>query len=89
MDRWFFGRGAFGEEVEVAAFVGLGNVAGIHRAVAASIVGFRGFPGGTARLQFLLGDAEFEAPARYVQLYEVAVAHQDERPADVGLRGYV
>src|SRR5690349_8029747 len=78
-----------GEEVEVAAVVGLADVLGEHRAVAARIFRRRLLPGGTALRHFLVADVEMNLAGRHVDLDLVAGLHKGERTADETLWCYM
>src|SRR5262245_21072827 len=78
-------RGAF-EEVEVAAFIGLLHVLREDGAVAALVFPCRRFPGAFSFLQFLVGHFQIQLPFFHIELDQVAILHQRQRPADIGLR---
>src|SRR5215475_15391214 len=61
-----------GEEIEVAAFIGLPDMGGEHGAIAARVARRRLFPGRAAAIEFFLGDVEMNAPRRHVHLDRVA-----------------
>src|SRR5262249_53034242 len=71
-----------GEEVEVAAFVGLADMGGEHGAVAARVARRRRFPGRAPAAEFVLCDSEVDAAGGDIDLDRVAGAHEGERPAD-------
>src|SRR5262245_40255666 len=79
------GSGAF-EEIEVAALVGLLYVLREDRAVATLILACRGLPGALALRQLGVGDLQVQLTRGHIQRDQVAVLHDGERAADVGLR---
>src|SRR5262245_35542291 len=60
-----------GEEIEIAAFVGLPDMGGEHGAVAAKVARRGLFPGRTAAVEFLLRDVQVNTPCRH----EIGRAH--------------
>src|SRR5215213_1142231 len=84
-DGWLGHEAARGQEVEVAALVGLGDMALVEGREGALVTQSCRFPFGAAALQFLLVDPHVEAPCLYVKLHEVAGLEQAERPAYGGL----
>src|SRR5207244_2102562 len=88
IDRGFFNRGAETgfQEVEIAALVGLLNVAREHPAIAPLEAGFRRLPFGPALCQLRFGHIETDAARRDVERDPVAVTHQRQRSAYVGFR---
>src|SRR5450631_41046 len=74
------------EEVKVAAFIGLLDVAGEHPAIAALESGFGLLPFGAAFCQLRLRHIEIDAARSDVERNAVAVLHQRQRAADVGFR---
>src|SRR5262245_35343780 len=75
-----------GEEVEVAAFVGLADMGGEHGAVAAHVMRRRLLPGGAAAGELLVADMQMDAAGVDVDLDLVAGLHEGERAADITLR---
>src|SRR5262249_8592207 len=61
-----------GEEIEIAAFVGLADMGGEHGAVAAQVAWRGRFPGRAAAVELLLRDVEVDAPRRHVHLDRIA-----------------
>src|SRR5260370_24455117 len=74
------------QKIEVAAFVGLADVLREDGAVAALEFAGRGLPGAFSLLQFCLGNLQVQNPLVDIELDEVAVSDQRERPANVGFR---
>src|SRR3984957_280067 len=74
------------QEIEVATLVGLTDVGGVHRAVAARIVRGGWRPGGAAARDLLVGHVQVDAPRLGVDLDLVAGAHEGEGSADEALR---
>ena len=79
-------RPAGPQEIEIAALVGLADVLGEHRAVAARIFRRRRLPGGLAAGQFLVADVQMDAALVDVDLDLVAGLHEGERAADEAFR---
>src|SRR5262249_20885364 len=74
-----------GEEIEIAAFVGLPDMGGEHGTVAAKVA-WRGlFPGRAAAVEFLLSDVEADGPRRPGHLDRVAGVHEWPWPGHGGL----
>src|ERR1700681_3490983 len=73
------------EEVKIAALIGLFDVAGEHPAIAALEAGFGGLPFGAAFGQLRLRNIEIDAARGDVERNAVAVLHQRQRPADIGV----
>src|SRR5437764_12631113 len=86
MDLRLLHRRVAGEEVEVAAFLGLADMSAEERAVAALVMRRRRFPGLLAARHLLVRDGKVQLAARHVELDDVAVAHQGEPSADEGFR---
>src|SRR5215813_5523190 len=61
-----------GEEIEIAALVGLSDVVGEHGAVAADVARRGLFPGRAAAVEFLLGDVQMDPARRHVHLDGIA-----------------
>src|SRR6266542_6813827 len=78
-------RRAF-EEVEIAAFVGLSDVLLIERAETARESRRRRLPLRAPARELVGGHAQLEPPCMHIELDQIAVAHERERPADEGLR---
>src|SRR5262249_25856855 len=78
-------RGAF-EEIEIAALIGLRDVALIERAVTALVARLGFLPGRAAACKLRGGHLKPELACRDVELDRIAVLHQCERTADEGLR---
>src|SRR6476620_9722782 len=74
------------EEIEVAALVGLADVLGEHRAVAARIFWRRLLPVGLATGHLGIADVKVDAALVDVDLDLVAGRHEVERAADEALR---
>src|SRR5882724_93052 len=74
------------QEIEVAALVGLADVLGEHRAIAARIFRRRLFPGGLAAGHLGVADMQMDRALVDVDLDLVAGLHEVERPADEALR---
>src|SRR5665213_2278927 len=72
------------EEIEVAALIGLPDMAGEHPAIAALEAGLRLLPRRAAFCHFGLGDVEVDCARGDVERDLVAVSHQRQRPADIG-----
>src|SRR5690348_14357564 len=72
------------EEIEIAAFIGLLDVAGEHPAIAALEAAFGRLPCRAAAGEFVLRHIEADAARRDVERDAIAAAHQRERPADIG-----
>src|SRR6516165_5010980 len=75
-----------GEEIEIAAFVGLPDMGGEHGAVAAKVARRGLFPGRAAAVEFLLRDVQVDAPCRHVHLDRVAGLNERQWPAHEALR---
>src|SRR5262252_4665119 len=73
------------EKVEVAAFVGLQDVAAEHPAVATLEARRRRLPRGLAARQLVVAHLEVDAPRWHVDGDAIASLHQGERAADEGL----
>src|SRR5438874_9622983 len=86
MDLRLHHRAGGAKEIEVAAFVGLADVLGKHRAVAARIARGRGLPGGAASSKLRIADVQMDAARGDVDLDLVAGLHHGERAADEALR---
>src|SRR4249920_750473 len=71
-----------GEEIEVAAFVGLADMSGEHGTVAARIARRRRLPGRATAGELLLAHIQMDAARRHVDLDGIAGAHECQRPAD-------
>src|SRR4051812_2551859 len=78
-----------GEEIEVAAFVGLADMSGEHGPVAAQVAWWRRLPGRLATSEFSLADVQMNAARRHVDLDGIPGAHECQRPADEALRRHV
>ena len=74
---------ASGEEVEVAAFVGLGRVPDEDRPVPAPVIRSRRLPRGAAVFEIGFIDQQREAPVRDVELDEVACFDKRQWSASV------
>src|SRR5438876_410382 len=74
------------EKIEVAALVGLADVLGEHRAVAARVFRRRLFPGSLAAGQLAVADVQMDRALVDVDLDLVAGLHEVERAADKALR---
>src|SRR5258708_11868321 len=70
-----------GEEIEIAAFVGLPDMGGEHGPIAAKVAWRRLFPRRAAAIEFLLRDVQVDAPRRYVDLDHVAGLNERQWPA--------
>src|SRR5579862_9930166 len=70
------------QKIEIAALVGLADMLGIHRAVAAQKVRRRRCPGGAAARELFVADVEMDFPRRDVDLDFVAGLHQSQWAAD-------
>ena len=86
MNLRFADRGGAFEEVEVAALVGLRDVTGVEVAVAAGIGDLARLPLRAPRRQLLVGHPQRQPPRRDVELDDVAVPDERQRPADERLR---
>src|SRR5262249_59894990 len=75
-----------GEEIEIAAFVGLADMGGEHGAVAAQVAWSGRFPGRTAAVELLLREVEVDAPRRHVHLDRIAGLHERQWPTHEALR---
>src|SRR6266446_6002023 len=62
------GRLRAGEEIEIAALVGLADVLREHRAVAARVAGRRRLPGGAAAAKLVVADMQVDAAPSDVDL---------------------
>src|SRR5215510_10145988 len=69
-----------GEEIEIAAFVGLPDMGGEHGPVAAKVARGGLLPGCAAAIEFLLRDVQVDAPRRHVQLDRVAGLNERQWP---------
>src|SRR3954463_15703716 len=78
-----------GEEIEVAAFVGLADMSGEHGPVAAQVAWWRRLPGRLATSEFFLADIQMDAARRHVDLDGIPGAHECQRSADEALRRHV
>src|SRR3954462_13970420 len=74
------------QEIEVAALIGLADVLGEHRAVAARVFRWRLFPGGLATGHLGVADVQMDRALVDVDLDLVAGLHEIERTADEALR---
>src|SRR5882672_1579412 len=72
------------QEIEIAAFIGLLDVAREHPAIAALEAAFGLLPFGAAFCEFRLGHIEIDGARGDVEGDAVAVAHQRKRSADEG-----
>src|SRR6266508_6895934 len=81
----FRGLAPRGEEVEVAALIGLGDVRRVQRAVPARVPGRWRGPCGAAPGQLRRGYLQFEPALLDVEADGVAVAHQRQRPTHMRL----
>src|SRR5258708_2792748 len=91
INRWFADRLAESgfQEIEIAAFIGLLDVAREHPAIAALEAAFGLLPFGAAFCEFGLGHIEIDGARGDVEGDAVAVAHQGERSADEGFRRHM
>src|SRR5258707_6583278 len=78
-----------GEEIEIAAFVGLPDMGGEHGPIAAKVAWRRLFPRRAAAIEFLLRDVQVDAPRRYVDLDHVAGLNERQWPAYEALRRHM
>src|SRR5580692_4761109 len=74
------------EKVEIATLVGLADMFGIHRAVAAQKMRRRRLPGGMAARELFVADVKMNFPRRDVDFDFVAGLHQSQWPADKAFR---
>ncbi len=74
------------EKIEVAAFVGLQDMAREHPAVAAFVPRRRRRPGGFAAREFFIAHVEVDRARRHIDADRVAALHQRQRAADRRLR---
>src|SRR5689334_20010421 len=77
------------QEIEIAALVGLADVLGEHRAIAARVFGGRRRPGGLPAGEFGVADMQMDHPLVDVDLDLVAGLHESQRTADEALRRHV
>src|SRR6266849_3107214 len=77
------------EKIEIAALIGLPDVTREHPAIAALKTGLGRLPFGAAFCQSRFGYIEIDAARRDVERDAVAVAHQRQRPADIGFRRHM
>ena len=90
LEDFGFGEGgAVLEEVEVGAFVGLGDVFDVEFGVAAVVAWGGGFPGGAAGGEVFVADVEVQFPVGDVEGDEVAILDEGEGAADGGFGGDV
>src|SRR5262249_31984408 len=78
-----------GEEIEIAAFVGLPDMGGKHGPVAAKIARRGLLPGRAAAVELLLRDVQMDAPRRHVHLDRVASLNERQGPAHEALRRHM
>src|SRR5207247_4388765 len=78
-----------GEEIEVAAFVGLPDMGGEHGAIAAGVARRGLLPGCAAAIELFLGDVEMDAPRRHVQLDRVAGFYEGQWATDKTFRRHM
>ena len=69
------------EKIEVATFVRLRHVAGVEMTEASRVGHLARLPAGPPSCQLVVSDAKREAAAWHVELDEVTVAHERQRPA--------
>ncbi len=81
MDARFAARGSTGQKIKVAAFVGLGDVPGVHPFVPPLGERFRRVHLGSAIGNFLLGDMPMDRSLGHIDLDLVAISHQCQRSA--------
>src|SRR5262249_11306530 len=74
------------EEIEVASLIGLLDVLGEHPAIAALEAALGLLPGGAAFCQFRLIHIEIDGARGDIERDLVAILHQRQRAADIGLR---
>jgi hypothetical protein len=74
------------EKIEIAALVGLADMLGIHRAVAARVSAAAAASRRRGGAQLLVADVQMDAAGGDVELDLVAVLHQSQRAADKGFR---
>ena len=74
------------QKIEIAAVVGLSDMLGIKRTIAARIMRRGRFPGGLAAGQFRIRDMQMNAARRDVDFDLVAGLNESQRPADETLR---
>src|SRR5437660_5433642 len=70
------------QKIEVAAFIGLLDVAGEHPAIAALVTRLRRLPCGAALCELSLRHIEVDGAGVDVERDLVAGSHQGQRPAD-------
>src|SRR3989304_2639455 len=75
------------EEIEIAAFVGLPDMARENSAVSAGAAGSRPFPGLAPSGEFRFVDFQVQGSFRDVELDRVAAPHPGERAPDPRFRG--
>src|SRR5262249_50419484 len=78
-----------GEEIEIAAFVGLPDMGGEHGPIAAEVAWGRLFPRRAAAVEFLLRDVQVDAPRRHVDLDRVAGLNERQWPAYEAFRRHM
>src|SRR6478752_2800399 len=74
------------QEIEVAAFIGLLDVPGEHPAIATLVTRLRRLPCGATLCELGLRYIEIDGAGIDIQRDLVAVAHQRQRSAYIGLR---
>src|SRR2546430_11667097 len=74
------------EKIEIAALVGLCDMALVERTVAALVARLGLLPRGAAARELGVAYFQLQTAIRYVELDQVAGADQRERPADEGYR---
>src|SRR5437016_3349410 len=79
------GNGAF-EEIEIAALIGLRDVLLVERAIAAREFSGRRLPRRAAAGELLFAHLELELARGDIELDQIAVLYEFERPADEGFR---
>src|SRR5436189_3247884 len=75
-----------GEEIEIAAFVGLADMGGEHCAIAAHVARRRLLPRRAAVVELFLADVQMDATRRHVHLDGVPGLYERQRPTDEALR---
>src|SRR5437764_14417481 len=75
-----------GEEVEVAALVGLPDMGAVHGAIAARVARRRRLPGGAPRVELLLAHMQMNAARAHIDLALVAGVHEGQGAADKTFR---
>src|ERR1039457_1680835 len=77
------------KKIEIAARVGLPDMLGIKRAIAARVARYRPLPGGAAARKLIVTDMQMDAARGHIHLDLVAGLHESERAADKAFRRHM